>query len=264
MDMEDQLTGVRKMAEAETSLRGRIITITSGKGGVGKSNIALNLSIALAQMGKSVTLFDADTHLANLNILTGNASDHTLADVVFGDKSISELMFDHPTGVKIVSAGSGMNMLAGLEEGVKQHFFQEIYNLCYSDDFILVDTSAGLSETVADFAIRADEVIVITTPEPTAVSDAYALVKILFGMKRRIRFKTLINLVKSEDEAEEVFERFCLVIQHFLQTDTDFLGYLVEDKHVRQAVQKQNPFISAFPNSKASRCIHHIAERMTS
>ena len=250
------------MADAASNQRGRIIAVTSGKGGVGKSNIALNLSIALVQMGRSVTLLDADTRLANLNILAGQTSPHMLAEVALREKSLSDLTVRHPTGLNFISSCSGTDDLAGLDKDMKQYFFQEIYKLCYSQDFIVVDTSAGLSETNVEFAIRADEVFVVTTPEPTAVSDAYALVKILFGMKRRIQFRTLINLVRSEDEAEEVFERFSLVIQHFLQAYSDLLGYLIEDKHVRRAVEKQNPFICSFPNSKASKCIHHMAQRM--
>ena len=264
MDIKDQLTNVRKMAMTDSNRRGKIIAVTSGKGGVGKSNIALNLSIALAQKGKSVVVFDADTHLANLGVLMGKTPSVSLSDVVYGEKEISDIMFDDPSGVRIVTASSGMNDLADLEHGVKHRFYQEIYELCYTNDFIFIDTSAGLSDTIIDFAVRADEVIVVTTPEPTAVSDAYALVKILFGMKRTIQFQTLINLVQSEEEAEEVFERFSLVVQHFLHADTDLLGFLVEDKHVRNAVQKQNPFVRVFPNSKASKCINRIAERMMS
>ena len=262
MQIIDQLTNVRKMAQTESSPRGRIITFTSGKGGVGKSNIALNLAIALTEMGQSVTLFDADTHLANLGILMGKTPQSTLADVLFGDKTISDITIEDPTGMKIVSASSGMNDLTGVENGIKERFFQEIYKLSYEDDFIIVDTSAGLSEAVIDFSIRADEVIVVTTPEPTAVSDAYALMKVLFGMKERIRFGTLINCVKSKEEAEEVFERFSLVVEHFLQTNPVYWGFVREDKHVRSAIQKQSPFFCAFPKSKASKCISEIAQRM--
>ena len=264
MDIQDQLTNVRKMAMADSGRRGKVVAVTSGKGGVGKSNIALNLSIALAQKGKSVVVFDADTHLANLGVLMGKTPSFSLGDVVFGEKEISDITFDDPSGVKIVTASSGINDLSDLEHGIKHRFYQEIYKLCYSNDFVFIDTSAGLSDTIVDFAIRADEVVVVTTPEPTAVSDAYALVKILFGMKRGIQFQALINFVQSEEEAEEVFERFSLVVQHFLQADTDLLGYVIEDKHVRNAVQEQNPFIRIFPNSKASKCIHRIAERMAS
>ena len=263
MDRKDQLTNVRKMALAESTRRGRIVAITSGKGGVGKSNIALNLSIALTQKGNSVILFDADPHLANVNVLIGKTSSYTLADVVFGDKDLSDITLEDSSGLKIVSASSGTNDLAGLEDGIKDRFFQEIYRCGHTHDFIIIDTSAGLSETIIDFAVRADEVVVVTTPEPAAVSDAYALVKVLFGMNGKIQFKTLINIVNSKDEAEEVFERFSLVMGHFLNMETEYLGFVIEDKHVRSAVIEQNPFLHAFPESQASKCIYRIAQRMS-
>lgn len=264
MEIRDQLYNVRKMAAAESTRKGRIVTVTSGKGGVGKTNIALNLSIALAQLGKSVTLFDTDTHLSNLNILLGVQPAFTLADVVFGDKRVSDVVFRDASGVQVVSGGSGAGDLVGLEDTVKERLFQEIFRLCHTNDFILVDTSAGVSEFIIDFALRADEVVVVTTPEPTAVSDAYALVKILFGRKENIRFKTLINRVKSEEAAEEIFERFSLVVEHFLKADSEYLGCIVEDEHVQTAVQKQSPFLYTFPKSKASKCIDRIARRMVS
>ncbi len=262
MEIADQLTPVRHMALAGSQKRGRVVAITSGKGGVGKSNIALNLSIALAEMDQSVCLFDADTNLANLNVLTGHTQMSSLADILHGDKQIPDIMFEDASGVKIVSAGAGTDEWVGLTDSIKEKFFHEIFKFSMTQDFILIDTSAGLSQSVIDFFLRADDVIVVTSPEPTAISDAYALIKIVYSMKPHIPFKTLVNLVESEEEAEEVFERFALVVQHFLQADTDLLGFVVEDKHVRSAVQEQHPLLSAYPSSKASKCIRRIAKRL--
>jgi len=252
------------MAKSQKTRKGNIIAITSGKGGVGKSNIAVNLSIALVKMGKSVTLFDADAHYANVNVLMGKTNPFTLADVVFGERSISDITLRDASGLRIISAHSGMGDLGGLENRVKEHFFHEIYNLTQEDDFIIIDTSAGLSDTLMDFSLRADEIVVVTTPEPTAVSDAYALMKVLFGLKDGIRFSALINLVESKNEADEVFERFSLVVEHFLNTVIGNFGFIIEDKAVRNAVQKQDPFIRAFPGCNAAKCIHQIAQRMLS
>lgn len=262
MEIVDQLTPVRQMALAGSQKRGRVLAFTSGKGGVGKSNISLNLSIALAELGQSVCLFDADTNMANLNVLTGHKSTSSLADVLYGEKNFSDIVVDHGSGVKIVSAGAGTDEWMGLTDSIKEKFFQEIFRYSTSQDFIFIDTSAGLSQAVVDFVLRADEVVVVTSPEPTSISDAYALVKVLYSMKPHISFKTLVNFVESEEDAEEVFERFALVVQHFLQVDTDLMGFVVEDKHVRNAVQAQHPLLNAYPASKASKCIRRIAKRL--
>lgn len=264
MEAVDQLTNVRKMSLLGTKRKSRIIAIASGKGGVGKTSIALNLAISLARHGRSVSLFDADTHLSNVEVLLGLRPRRTLADVLFNHQSLTDIAIEGPAGVRIFTGGSGLNHLVGLEDEIKEAFFREIFKVGVSDDFILIDTSAGLSQMVVDFILRADEVFIVTTPEPTAVSDAYALVKILFGMNASLPVKTLINLARSRNEAEEVFERFSLVVAHFLGKQTEYLGCLLEDKSVCKSVKAHSPFLEAYPNSRASKCIHDIALRMIS
>ena len=243
---------------------GKIVIVTSGKGGVGKTHIALNLSLALTRLGQRVSLFDGDFHLSNLNVLLGIRTKSTLSDVLYGNESIESICFKDDTGLKIYSAEMGNNHLLGLESNLKERFYHEFESLRSENDLIFVDTSAGISESIIGLSLRADEVVIVTTPEPTAISDAYALIKILSGMKEGIHFKIILNLVKSEQEAMEVFERLSLVINHFLTAEASLLGHVLQDQHVQQAVQEQVPFIKSAPNCKASRCITDIAGRMVS
>ena len=244
------------------SREGRVIAITSGKGGVGKSNFALNLAIALSRLGKRVLLFDADINLANIDVLLGMSPRYTLRDVVLEGKEISDTVVEGPSGIKIVPACSGAADLLDLDGPTKERLMRAFEALQSTADILLVDTAAGLSQNVMDFILSADEVIVVTTPEPTAITDAYAMVKVISGQKRNIPIKLLINFVRSRSEAEEIFEKLSLVITHFLNLSVENLGCLVIDKNIPRAVEHQSPFLLSYPTTAAAVCIHSIARRI--
>lgn len=262
MEREDQLTRVRKMADQRKTENGKVITVVSGKGGVGKTNLALNLSIALSRMNNKVSLFDADLHFSNVNLFTEGSEKGILPDVLAGSKS-KTLGVTEESGVTIFSSPSGISNVDMFDEYVKDDFFREIYNHKMSDNFIVVDTGAGFSQTIVDFAQIADHLIVLITPEPASVSDGYAMVKVLNSIEPDREFKIVVNLVKSGKEAEEVFERFSLVVEHFLGAKISYLGFISNDKNVREAVMLQKPVINFKPESAASRCIKQIAGRFT-
>jgi len=262
MVREDQLTNVRKMVMHKSTDNARVITIVSGKGGVGKSNLSLNLSIALSQSDKQVALFDADTHFSNIHILTGAPEKGALVDVISGAKNLNQLKTTEESGISIISAPSGVESFDMFEEYIKDEFFHQIYRYRYNHDFIVIDTSAGLSQTIVDFSLLADDIIVLITPEPAAVSDGYAMIKILHNMRDNMSFNVVVNFVESEEEAKEVYERFSLVVEHFLGARINFLGYITEDRSVREAVNMQRPLLKMYPESKASQCIKQIAGRI--
>ena len=253
---------------AGASREGRIIAITSGKGGVGKSNFALNLAIALSRLGRRVLLFDADINLANIDILLGMSPRYTLRDVILEGKDILDTVVEGPSGIRIVPACSGAADLLDLDGPIKERLMREFEVLQSTADILLVDTAAGLSQNVMDFILSADEVIVMTTPEPTAITDAYAMVKVIAahasesGQKRNVPIKLLINFVRSRSEAEEIFEKLSLVITHFLNLSVENLGFLVIDKNIPRAVEHQSPFLLSYPTTAATVCIHSIARRI--
>ncbi len=262
MAIADPMIRMKEMAKREKAGHGKIFTVVSGKGGVGKTNLALNLSIAIAETGKKTTLFDADTRLGNVDILLGRQPGHTAMDVVLGRKTLQEVMYRDKSGIQVISAGDMSGDFQQWEDSIQERFFHEIYKLRFSNDAVFIDTSAGLTEMMIDFALRADEILAIITPEPTAVSDAYALIKILSGRCEGLKIKAVLNMVDSRIEAEEVFERFSLVLEKFLDLKIQYGGYVLADDHMRQAVKKQEPLLSLYPASRAGKCIASIAREL--
>jgi len=264
MIQTDPFYRLKQIAHSEASARGRVIAVASGKGGVGKSNIALNLGIALANRGKRVTLFDADTRLSNIDILLGREPQHSIMEVIYGRKRMAEITQRDASALQWISVGGVEQDFAAWENDVRERFFHEIFRLRFANDFVFIDTSAGLTETMVDFSVRADEVLVVTTPEPTAISDAYALLKILGQRKEHVRVQTVINQVTSASEAGEVFERFSLVAERFLEVKPAFGGHVVDDAQLKVAVKRQEPLMRLFPESEAATCIQQIADRLLS
>ncbi len=244
--------------------RARIIAITSGKGGVGKSNFALNLAIALSLLGKRILLFDADVNLANIDILLGINPRYTLRDVIMEGREIGDTIVEGPSGIKIVPACSGDVDLFDLDGPIREKLAREFEVLQSTADIVLVDTAAGLSRSVMDFILSADDVIVVTTPEPTAITDAYAMIKVISGQKQNIPIRLLINLVRSRSEAEETFEKLNLVITHFLKLSVENLGFMVMDGNIPKAVGCQSPFLISYPKTAAAGCIRSIARKIIS
>lgn len=241
----------------------RVIAITSGKGGVGKTNFAVNLGISLSQAGNKVLLMDADLGMANIDIVLGVIPPFNLFHVIRGEKTLAETVISGPGGLQILAGGSGVYELAELSAWQLERLIHSFRDLDDKLDYLLIDTGAGIGRRVMSFLASAQETIVITTPEPTAVTDAYGLIKMLYlgGVNPKIR--VVVNMVETADEASQIFERLNTACERFLGAKITFLGYVLKDPAVSRAVKEQVPFLLSRPTSKASRCILDITSRIT-
>jgi len=247
----------------EETKRTRIITIASGKGGVGKTNVSTNLALSYAAMGQKVILMDADLGLANVNVVLGIIPKYNLYHVIRKQKKMSDILMDTDYGIQIVAGASGFSKIANLSEDERQNFIEELYHLSHAD-VIIVDAGAGVSNNVLAFVGAADEAIIVTTPEPTAITDAYGIIKIIATEidNLNLGLKLIVNRVKSVTEGKKVAERVINIAAQFLNLKVDYLGYIYEDPAVQQAILKQKPFLSLDPRCKASICINQIAGRL--
>lgn len=274
MDQADklrQLIGGLKAPETEdnsnnsiviSTSQTRVITVTSGKGGVGKTNVTVNLGISLSRLGYRVIIIDVDFGLANIDLVFGITPTYTLADVINNNKNIQEVLTDGPAGIKFISGGSGVEDLVNLDSSKLENFIKNISLLDSLCDIILIDTGAGLSESVMSFVMASDEVLVVATPEPTSITDAYALVKMLANRDKTKNVSILVNRAESEKEAKEVLNKLCTVSKRFLGLEVYQLGYVQRDDTVIKAVKLQNPFTISFPESKASTTIFNVAKNL--
>lgn len=241
----------------------RVICITSGKGGVGKSNLTTNLAYALAKQGKKVLVLDADLNLANVDILLGLTPKHNLHHMFTGEKSLKEVMIKGPGGILILPGSSGIMELANLTEVQKLYFLSEMEELNQRIDIMLIDTAAGINANVVYFNLAAQERIVLLTPEPTSLTDAYALIKVLSTRHDVKRFSIVVNLAANEKEAFAVFRQLSLVCDQFLGTlSLDFLGHIPYDKKLITAVRSQKLVSELFPDTAASRMFAKIAQQL--
>ena len=272
----DQADTLRQMArdakknhQAENASAGlsdqqgiRVISVTSGKGGVGKSNVVSNLAIALSAQGKKVLLIDADLGLGNLDVLLGLSPAYNLNHVLNGEKSLSEILIDGPAGIKIIPAGSGIQELTSLGQHEKLKLLDELDMLEEQFDIMIVDTEAGISENVTYFTVAAQEIIVVVTPEPTSITDVYALIKLLATRYSEHHFKVLVNMAKDSEDALEVFRKLANVAGRFLDISLDYLGCVVKDDKVVEAVKRQKAVTELFPESEAAICFATLAKRV--
>lgn len=240
----------------------RIISITSGKGGVGKSNFAVNLAIALAKYKQQVILLDADFGLANVDVILGISPPYNLAHVVAEDKTIREIMCEGPEGIQIIPGGSGMQELANLQEWQLENFLLKLSQLEGRADYLLIDTGAGLSKTVQSFTLAADEVIVVTTTEPTALTDAYGMIKTVRKQGYQGNINLVVNRVGSESEGEAVFYKLKAAASRFLRYSVEYLGPIREDPKVVCAIKEQKALTVAYPDTLAAKDILAIAARI--
>ena len=240
----------------------QVIAVTGGKGGVGKSNVSVNLSIALAQMQRRVVLMDADLGLANIDVLLGVKAEKTLADVLSGNCGIQDVLVTGPGGMKLVPAASGVQQMSSLspqEHGGLINAFNELDNQL---DVLVVDTAAGISDTVVSFVRASNEVVVVVCDEPSSITDAYALIKLLNTEYDMFRFRVIANMTRSTQEGQGLFNKLNLVCERFLDVSLQYLGNIPFDENVRKAVQKQQPLIEYAPNSKAAQAIRKIAQQV--
>lgn len=270
--MHDQAEKLRKLVQDSSKNSGgkqikrdkntRIIAVTSGKGGVGKTNFTLNLAISLNKLGYSCIVFDADIGFANIDVISGVIPKHTIADVVTGNKKMREIIESTPSGVRIISGGSGINEIMRLDISKIEYLINEFKTLENEADYILIDTGAGLSNTVLSFVNSADEIIVVTTPEPTSLTDGYAMIKALTLYNSSVSIKMIINRVSSPKEADEVFDKLNKVTSRFLNVEIINLGYIYDSKVLIDAVKNQTPFLEYSPNSSIAKNINSIAVKL--
>ena len=274
--MQDQAERLRQLVgrlnnplavEAPKTLdsRCRVITVTSGKGGVGKTNLSVNFALAMAAKGKSVLLFDADMGLANVDVMLGMIPKYTLLNVLNGQKSLSEIVLEGPGGIRLVASGSGgVQELADLNEGQRTKFLQALMELQNQSDIILIDTGAGLHRNVLAFVIAAEEVVIVTTPEPTALMDAYGMIKILFREKQHPVINVVVNMAANQTEADEAGKKLVILSKRFLGLDIDYLGFVPRDNGMIKAVREQKPVFLSAPLCPAAVSMNRIAEVLMS
>ena len=240
----------------------RTLVVSSGKGGVGKSNLSTNLAVALGELGARVLLVDADLSQANLDLLLGVHPRFDLQHVLNGERSPEEIVVPGPRGVKLIPAASGVPELGELDDYRRECLLRGISQLEADVDLVLIDTASGISHQVTSFCLAGDEVTVVTTPEMPAFSDAYALIKLLQqrGLKRPPHL--LVNMASTPEEAEETAHRIQLVARRFLCLEIDSWGYIPYDPAVPRAVRRQEPVVTAFPQSAAAHAYRALAERL--
>jgi len=237
----------------------RVIAVTSGKGGVGKTNFTVNLGIKFAQMGLRVVIIDADLGLANVDVVMGKMSKYNLSDVINSNKNILEILEEGYEGVKFVSGGSGVQELVKLNRTQLVDLLMKLGRLDEEADIILIDTGAGLSENVISFVHAAREVILVTTPEPTSITDAYALIKTITHKDKTKNIKVVVNRADNAAEAFNILDKLNIVTQKFLGVKLQKLGYILNDTCVTKAVKIQQPFVISFARSEASKNMNDIA-----
>jgi flagellar biosynthesis protein FlhG len=239
----------------------RVIAVTSGKGGVGKSNISLNLAIHLSETGHRTCLFDADLGLANINILLGLQPEYDLKDLLFRGRPLREILIRGPGGIDILPGSSGMEEVANLPPDRMESLLRSFSEM-KGYDFLLFDTSAGISKNVVSFCLASPEVILVITPEPTSLTDAFALLKVLLSNGFQGRVKVVVNLCRNAEAAKEVYKKFKDASRKYLDRDVPALGVVYQDGHVTEAVKRQKALLTLYPDSPASRCIRKLAERL--
>ncbi|PKL50785.1 MAG: hypothetical protein CVV42_01920 [Candidatus Riflebacteria bacterium HGW-Riflebacteria-2] len=239
----------------------RTITVTSGKGGVGKTSLVANMAICLAQSGQRVIILDADLGLANIDVVFGIRPRHNLMDVVNGDMNIDEVMMQGPGGIQIIAGGSGVSELAQLDNEKSQRLFNQLRFLEDKTDFLLIDTGAGISDSVISFCQAADQIVVITTTEPTSLADAYGIIKIISNRRSDSHVSLLVNRVDEEAEGHQVHERVARVAAEFLHFPVHYLGTLVQDRNMHLAVRQQTPLMLFSPMSPAATGIRKIVSQ---
>lgn len=261
--MIDQAQKLRQLAStnAMKSTKPRIITITSGKGGVGKSNIVVNTSIMLQKLGKKVLLFDADIGMGNDDVLMGFLPKYNVFDIIFNNKTIDEVMIKGPYGVSLVPAGSGLNRIEILSKKRREEFINKLSDL-ENFDYILMDTGAGISRDVLGFISCCDDLIMVTTPEPTSLTDAYSLLKAVNHFNLKNKAKVIINRALDQKEANITFNKLNNAVSKFLKVEMEYLGMVSEDKKLVQSVRAQEPFVISYPNCDAAKDIEKIAVKL--
>jgi flagellar biosynthesis protein FlhG len=257
--MNDQAAGLRRMMKQKPV---QVVAVASGKGGVGKTNVSVNLALALAAAGKQVMLLDADLGLANVDLLLGLQTKWNLSHVINGERSLEEIIVDGPDGLKIIPAASGTQMMSELS--AKQHagIIRAFSELHTPVELLIVDAAAGISDSVISFTRASHEVIVVVCNEPTSLTDAYALIKVLSDNHGVKRFNILANMTRSPTEGNSLFTKLMRVTDHYLDVTLDYIGAIPYDEYLVKAVKKQQPVLKAYPQAVSSQAFRKVAARI--
>ncbi len=256
----DQADGLRRMGSPRPV---RVVAVTSGKGGVGKTNVSVNLATAFAQLGRKVLIMDADLGLANVDVLLGLHPEYNLSHVISGERSLEEVIVNGPEGIQIIPASSGIQSMAELSPAEHAGLIQAFSELATPVDVLLVDTAAGITDGVVSFTKAAQEVLVVVCDEPASITDAYATIKLLNREHGLRRFRILANMASTPQEGRELFGKLVRVTDHFLdEVVLDFVGAVPFDDYLRKAVKRQRAVVEAYPRSKAAQAFRTIAQRI--
>lgn len=263
----DQAEQLRKMVQqTEAKPKARVITVTSGKGGVGKTSISINLAIQLTRLGKRVVVFDADFGLANIEVMLGVRPQYNLADMMFRGKDLSDIITQGEEGISFISGGSGIQELASMNREQVMFLTSRLIALDKYADVIIVDTGAGISDSVLEFVLASTEVLLVATPEPTSITDAYALLKALNRkeefVKEHTSIKMISNRVKNDAEGQNVYEKMSVVSEKFLNIPITYLGPVPMDDQISKAVMRQKPVSVINPDAPSAKAIKQIAEKL--
>jgi flagellar biosynthesis protein FlhG len=255
----DQATGLRRLVAPRPV---RVIAVTGGKGGVGKTNISVNLAIALADAGRQVMLLDADLGLANVDVLLGLHPVHDLSHVIRGERELSEIVMEGPAGLRIVPGASGVKEMAALSAAEHAGLIHAFSDLGADLDALIVDTAAGISDAVISFTRAAHEILVVVCDEPASLTDAYAIIKLLHRDHGQSRFRVLANMVQSSQEGHDLYNRLCRVTDRYLDVMLGYAGSVPHDELLRKAVRSQRPVLQAYPRSRAAQAFRSLARKI--
>ena len=239
----------------------RVIAVTGGKGGVGKTNVAVNLGMAMASSGKKVMLMDADLGLANIDIMLGLHPHANLHHVITGERTLEEIIVDGPGDLKIIPASSGIKDMASLSPQSHAGLIQAFSELTQDVDVLIVDTAAGISDSVTSFIRAAQEVVVVVCDEPASITDAYAIIKLMSREHDVYRFRVLANMATNPQHGREIYTKIAKVTDRFLDVALDYMGYVPEDEFLRKSVKKQRAVFEAFPRSKSAQAFANLADK---
>lgn len=267
MDQAERLRSIVKKQNIKVDVSAaRLITVTSGKGGVGKSNTSVNLAVEFRNMGYSVIIFDADFGLANVEVMFGVIPQYNLSDLIFRGKKLEEIIVEGPMGIQFISGGSGISELSNLSKENVRYLVTKLMQLEQMADIIIVDTGAGISDSVMEFVKVSGEVVLVTTPEPTSIMDSYALLKALKRSEdfdsAKVNIHVVANRVMSEDEGNVLYEKLKTVVEKFLEIKLNFLGIVPYDMNVSKAVMQQKPISIVNKTAKASIAYEEIAKKL--
>lgn len=262
LDQASELRNLLRSNEVEPNTNSKVISISSGKGGVGKSNFVANLAITFAKHEKKVVIIDADLGLANIEVLFGVIPKRNLRHVLNNEFTINECLSEGPLGIKFLSAGSGLNAMPELTESQQTRLLNSFKYLDEQFDIILVDNGAGINSTVINFMKSSDDIIVLTTPEPTSITDAYALIKIASDNIENRVFNLIVNQANNLEESKEVHNKLQIVSSRFLGIDINYFGFLPYDNNLKNAVKMQNPVALSYPNSKYCKILDLLCMKL--